>query len=833
MKNRLTKSQLEKLVREQLTEETRQKLDEGFLDSLKYAFAKVGSATAGTGVGKYINPKAAKKTAAAKEKLQKALDKEGAERVKKFIDELAGDYENFEEFPNMKDPIEFQAILANFMAFYDSLKAATDKYEAGKGPEEQPEGAIHTDIANEYVELLHKYLLNKQEVIEDVYKKVNESDEGETIEEVLAEVDWEKEAQKIADEEDDTAYGKEASTIKDLKSNKASIALGIAGLGSLAIGAKLIAMGATENTASTFLTDPGKITEVPGATEQYADSLVDSQGRGFLRTFRDAAAATGNQPLDNIDFSENVDTLARVYGQDPKEILLQGMQDLGREEFRGVSGEMAQQLYDFDKMGGNLNTVITKGPVPQDFIKFVTDNGGSQELIGTLGTTTASGAVPDAGVTILGMEPGGAVSTMAGKVLTAAFKKVIKTGAVTMVGKTALGGTVLAALGATLVPLGIGLIASAAAVKLARMKGLKSSRLATLQTVRDYIKKLKPKDPVVDPQPEEGGEEGPGSPEEGPFPVVEESDNICKTMVSAMRAYKFKVGDTFDFQTQRGEQKTAMVVSAEGMPSIEDTYNTGELEFSSYQHDYESDCAKNNGRFVRLPQVIVFNQGDVQRDIAEKKTRATNQAEQMSGIQVGVRVVKKGENAFATMRKAAGQKLGLEPTGALPEGHVIQFNVGNIQRSDENFESFMKKYVSALRGEDKEQRAKAFMDVLAPELRKRRGSSGEEPTADEPQADEPQADEPTVDEPVKDKEDSKKTKSGGSSKRSAMSGDDFMDSFFKKRSKGTSTRAGAGKSSRLGKRRRGYTKGAANENLQETLDRWAKIAGIIKESKND
>ena len=38
MKNRLTKSQLEKLVREQLTEETRQKLDEGFLDRPKQGF---------------------------------------------------------------------------------------------------------------------------------------------------------------------------------------------------------------------------------------------------------------------------------------------------------------------------------------------------------------------------------------------------------------------------------------------------------------------------------------------------------------------------------------------------------------------------------------------------------------------------------------------------------------------------------------------------------------------------------------------------------------------------------------------------------------------------
>ena len=60
-----------------------------------------------------------------------------------------------------------------------------------------------------------------------------------------------------------------------------------------------------------------------------------------------------------------------------------------------------------------------------------------------------------------------------------------------------------------------------------------------------------------------------------------------------------------------------------------------------------------------------------------------------------------------------------------------------------------------------------------------------------------------------------------------------MDKFLNRQTKGTSTRVGAGKSSRIRKRKRGYTRGAANENLQETLDRWAQIAGIIKESKND
>jgi len=817
MKNRLTKSQLEQLIREQLTEEIRQQLDESFTQSLKDGFASM------------FGRQTSKEKEAAREKLAAALEKDSAQRVNKFWNDLGKAYDT-DRYPNLsmskQGTEEFQQINDNIYAFYLSLKEAVDNYQEGKGPEDQPKDSLHTDIANEYVELLHKIVLTKQNEMKGRYGQyMNEEEESE--DDVLAEVDWEKEAQKIADEEDDTAYGKEAETTKQLKSNKAPLALALLGLSSAAWGYRLFGMAAigSEYVPSEFITDPGKYAQLETQIGKYSDVIMDSEGNGFLQTFRDAATSTDQIKLNNDFFVDNVDKIAAASGKTPEFIITQGMNDLGRESFRSVSGEMGTQLYEFAKTAGGgeasaklVNSVVKPGAISPDFIEFVKGNGGSPELLKSIGAegATASGAVPDAGKTILGMQPGGGKTAIIGKLITKASATVLKTGSVTMVAGSVLGGATLAAAAVALGTLGVGLLASAAAVKALRVKGQKSSRNQKMDLLKDMMPFFEPKDPVLDPKPEEGGEEGPV---ETPFPVLEESDNICKSMVSAMRAYKFKVGDTFDFQTQRGEQKTAMVVSAEGMPSIEDTYNTGELEFSSYQHDYESDCAKNNGRFIRLPQVIVFNQGDVQRDIAEKKTRATNQAEQMSGIQVGVRVVKKGENAFATMRKAAGQKLGLEPTGALPEGHVIQFNVGNIQRSDENFESFMKKYVSALRGEDKEQRAKAFMDVLAPELRKRRGMSAGKPEDDEtPELDSTAS--AFADVLGVDTDDSLKLGSGGIEFGKAPK------SAFGKKKKGSP-------SVRTGKRRRGYVKGAANENLQETLDRWAKIAGIIKESKDD
>ena len=67
MKNRLTKSQLQKLVREQLTDEVRQQIDEGIWDSIKYGIAKLGSLEAS---GKLLGKDKIRK--AAQDKLEAA-----------------------------------------------------------------------------------------------------------------------------------------------------------------------------------------------------------------------------------------------------------------------------------------------------------------------------------------------------------------------------------------------------------------------------------------------------------------------------------------------------------------------------------------------------------------------------------------------------------------------------------------------------------------------------------------------------------------------------------------------------------------------------------------
>lgn len=839
MKNRLTKSQLEQLIREQLTEELRQKIDEGIWSSLKYGVGKLGSLEGGTGVGKYLNPKAAKRREVAKDKLEASLEKESKKKVKELIANLKKEYKTMDEFPNMEDQYEFQAVLAHFLVFYDSLKEATEKYDYSKGPEEQPEGAMHADVANELVQALQEYLLFQLDNnLADAFKHANEnleSEEGQSLEEMLQEVDWAKKAAEIEGEEGGEAQGdedftkKKSMTMEGLQAKTLENTL--IALGGVFVAAHFIAMQTVTETMEVVAPAQGGQTVTGGYSEaieqthtqvvEKAANSVSGQGTGGLQAAVQRAGENSGVPGMGArqDLVENMRAIANHSNSSMEEVV----SAVGGTLKHPLGERTLAVIVDLDAEGVAVGEIVRSGKISEDILTRITElDGEVGAAMRELGAGAAQGGGAGNPLNSL-LDISHDKFTIAGKMVTEQlvpvgaqmFKMYTLKGAATTA--TVAAAAAFPALGGILLPIGVAFASMGLGIKLLRAKGRKSSRAADLAAARDYIKLFKPGVPVLDPKPEQGGEEE-------PFPVVEKSDNICKTMVSAMRAYNFKVGDTFDYMSQEGEEKTAMVISVEGMPTLLDNYQkVGEVQFSNYIEDYEADCASRNGRFVTAPQAIAFNEKDVQRDIAEKKTKKTNQAEQITSQLVGVRVVKKGENPFATMTSNSGKKLGLEPTGPLPEGYVIQFNIRNIQRSDENFEAYLKKYTAALVGDDREQRAKAFNDLLVPELRKRRGMSAGKPEDEKPEGDEAPELSPLA-----------KDMAGELGVDVPMSGDDYMKSHFDKQTKGTAFRVGAGKSSRLGKqgRRRGYTRGAANENLQETLDRWAKIAGIIKEKKN-
>ena len=505
-------------------------IDEGIWDSIKFGLAKLGSLEAS---GKLLGKDKIRK--AAQDKLDAALEKESNKAVKALIAAIKAE-EDTKDFPNMKDQFAFQSALASILVYYDSLKAAVEKYQPGK--EKQPEGAMSPEAANAIVEVLHQYLINTMDnKLADVYKHFKEGleEEGYTLAEILDEQE---------EEGEEEFYDKKSTTMAGLESNFLPVALGLLGGTAYSIGQTIGTMASLEYTRE-FITDPGKITEIPGRTEQYFDAMADSKGLGFTNTFKDAARnalrAAGENPgaigTDQEAFVPAIDVLVKRTGRDPAELIGGVMKDLGGQKFKAVSGELGTLTYEYAKEGaGKVADVVNETGISPNFIEWASENGMSDQLAGVVGGAGAGAGAPSVakkvGGTILGMMDGGGVSKIAAKVAETAAKQVIKSGAVTMGAK---GAALVPGLGAILGPMGLTVAAGGAAIKALRVKGKKSSRAADLQSARDYIKKFKVEDPVLDPSPSptpepEGqpekptGEKPPEGGEEEPKPKGEKED---------------------------------------------------------------------------------------------------------------------------------------------------------------------------------------------------------------------------------------------------------------------------------------------------------------------
>lgn len=650
---KITEQRLKKIIKEEIGTKKRHllviptlseeiykskiKIDEGIWDSIKFGFAKLGSLEAS---GKLLGFGMGKVKKDAQDKLDAALEKESSKAVKVLIDAIKSE-EDTKDFPNMKDQWAFQSALASILVYYDSLKAATEKYQPGK--EEQPEGAMSPEAANAIVETLHQYLVNTLDnSLSDVYKhfKENLEEEGHTLAEMLDEVDWAKEAEKTEDEEpEEQFYDKKSTTMAGLESNFLPAVLSLLG-GAAYTAGQIVAATAPLMYTKDFVTDPGKITQIPGATKKYFDTVVDSRGNGMLKTFSDSASTLSGQAVKPMDFAKSVDIIAKQTGNSPEEVIRDVMGTLGREEHRNVSGELSTLMYKYAKEGGKVGDIVNATAIRPEFVEFAKEAGASDVLMSKMsaaqaatqaassvakdaakdaakgaasaavdssggipdsvmkavkdqvtggstslarktfgagemaslkadfisqhgnigdyvkkmpgkdagdvmkqfrrdlgrfittsmhstkesagmaevsaGVALGSGAVKDAGITLLGMEPGGAVMNLAGKIATGVAKTIVKQGAVTAGSKAA---ALVPGLGAALVPMGIAVAGGGLAIKVLRMKGKASSRASDLQTARDYIKKFAVDQPVLDPAPTpppEGGEDKPtGEPESG------------------------------------------------------------------------------------------------------------------------------------------------------------------------------------------------------------------------------------------------------------------------------------------------------------------------------
>ena len=311
-------------------------------------------------------------------------------------------------------------------------------------------------------------------------------------------------------------------------------------------------------------------------------------------------------------------------------------------------------------------------------------------------------------------------------------------------------------------------------------------------------------------------------------------------MVTPLRDLNLKVGDIVEYTVVKtGVAKPAMVTAVEGMPVINSW--RGGLDFTDVIVDYEKECARNGGAAIQGPMLMSFN-GEIGRRMEEQTIDEKGPTKKNVIVRNVSENPKRGEavKLFNPKGKYVSKSFDYDDEGTLtgkmnpkdknvkpgskmPEGYEPRLTIKPVAQDDATFEAFVKSYTDQLVDEPgKEDKLKDWRENFVPELRKRRGMSAGKPEDDEASELSPLAKDMAGELGV-DVGGGLKLGSGG------IEFDKAPKSAFGKKK----TKVGAAKSSRLGFRRRGYTKGAANENLQETLDRWAKIAGIIKESKDD
>jgi hypothetical protein len=471
------------LVENRLSKQEYQVLQEGAWESIKYGLAKLGRYKAG---GKIFGKGKIDQEAGAK--IQSILDKKGNEVIKKLNDIIK--QEN-PEFPNNKEGEKFLKTVIEIATVYDSIIEATKK-----NPKE--EGYLPTDAANSIIADLAEYvkkfldvdLASAYTVMDSEEEKVDGEDDKELLadevedinEDEAADVRAKLQAKKGGKEYDTKRMGKEG-----LKSNKLPMLLA-------GVGASLGAFSWLTNTEwfkhlfeETFkYTDTEQIRDVIETKTQVLNDIKPGEGVYKL------LGRVTEHPLDgNSNPSELVDALKQIGGGDAHKGVDLLCQDGG---VMMKPGEAAKGLHDlvnnpdqYDKLG--------------DMFKNTASGTGKLAEPGTGLNTTSYG-------------------TVAGKSLTSLLVKklpIIITKVVTKTGiKIGAGYAIAKGFGAVLGPIGIGLVAAGALVKLMRIKGQKQSRAKTLN---DLLQSLQPIEagestlpPVLpDPKPNPvGGGEGGG-----------------------------------------------------------------------------------------------------------------------------------------------------------------------------------------------------------------------------------------------------------------------------------------------------------------------------------
>lgn len=529
-------------------------INESLWEKVKYGLSKLGRYKAG---GKILGKGKIDQEAGAK--IQSIIDKKGNELIKSLNNQIKKENP---KFPNNEKGDQFLKTVMEIAAVYDSIVTATKK-----NPKE--EGYLPTDAANGIIADLAEYVKkfldvdlagaytvmdSEEEKVKDKDDEKNDKDgDEELLTDEIEDINEDEAADVRAKLQAKKGDGKEVETerMKGLKSNKLPMTLA-------GVGASLGAFSWLVNTEwfkSLFET----------VTNTSSVEVIQQTVQTKAEVFSNIKPGQGMTQIMNVVNNAQPSSLESIKMLSPNsspEDFLEGVRKLGGNNLKAGIDALAEN-------GG-----IFKDPdAARDVLNEIAKNPhGHGDTLGEIFKDKWAGT---------GKSMGDALVTVEGGTLKGLIVKTIVKAIPTIITKTTVkigaGYAIAKGFASVLGPIGIGLVAAGALVKIMRVKGQKQSRAKTLQDLLNSLQPVKASEaslpPVLPPKPKEEGEGG-GS--KGDDKIFNDLAGFFKYVYNNRKTISpenfgdkeegspkedIKVGEEYFFTNKKGQKDVVKVVS--------------------------------------------------------------------------------------------------------------------------------------------------------------------------------------------------------------------------------------------------------------------------------
>lgn len=460
------------LILSEMVQET-ETLDEGAWEKIKYGLSKLGRYKAG---GKIFGKGKVDQEAA--QRIQDIISKKGNEVIAKLHAEIQ---ETNPKFPNNEKEVDFLNTVLGISAVYDSIIASTQK-----NPNE--EGYLPVDAANGIINDLREYVKKFLDVdLTSVYSVVDEV-EGNVVE-LTEEEEQELDEAWGLNEDLPTNVNRgvqgpnakdvrsqlqakrgqgddfDSERMKTLKSNR--LPLTLMGVGTALGGFSWLVNTDWFKSLFDTITQTTDIEMVNQAVESKSDVFgTIKPGQGMTQLM--------NQ-LNNAGLSPN---------STPEQFL---------EQVKALGGGNLQQGIDALSADGGI---FANPDQARQVLNDIAQNPhGHGDTLGQIFQGKWAGTGRQVGDMLVTVE-GGQLKAMIVKTIVQAVPKIVTKTAIT----TGAGYAVAKGFASVLGPIGVGLLAAGALVKLMRMKGQRQSRAKTLNDLYQSIRNIDGGAGIVEPQ---------------------------------------------------------------------------------------------------------------------------------------------------------------------------------------------------------------------------------------------------------------------------------------------------------------------------------------------